>query len=280
MKSIKADLHIHTIYSPDSKQGPEQIVRRAKKKGIGAVALCDHNTCESFNWISENTDKDGVYQGIIVVPACEISTDRGHILGLFLKEPLNLDSLVSTDVYSYKDVHSAIKKAGGIVCAAHPFESVNVCTDYLSMVDCIEVYNARAASINDKANSAAAVYAEKISKPYTAGSDAHILNEIGNAFLEVKLVEVSLLELKTAVLKGDGIVWGKESSMRNRALSQLIKQYKLKNEPALFKRILVLTFFCLIDLLKFAGLINKDKGTISMKEGNAHVSNSKDREKS
>jgi len=38
-----ADLHVHTWFS-DSTRSPEEMAREAKARGIGLVAVCDHNT--------------------------------------------------------------------------------------------------------------------------------------------------------------------------------------------------------------------------------------------
>ncbi|HEY5638903.1 MAG TPA: PHP domain-containing protein, partial [Dehalococcoidia bacterium] len=41
---IRADLHNHSYYSPDSVASPEQLLRRAKARGIDVLAVTDHDT--------------------------------------------------------------------------------------------------------------------------------------------------------------------------------------------------------------------------------------------
>ena len=43
---VKVDLHVHTIYSRDSLITPKDLVFYAKKRGLTAVAITDHNTVE------------------------------------------------------------------------------------------------------------------------------------------------------------------------------------------------------------------------------------------
>lgn len=78
------DLHTHSTYS-DGTFSPEQLVRLAEKKGISAVALCDHNTVAGLPEFLAAAAKTNVE----AVPGVEFSTEyRGvelHILGLFVK---------------------------------------------------------------------------------------------------------------------------------------------------------------------------------------------------
>ena len=43
-----ADLHIHTCFS-DGTQTPKEIVDIAKKKGLDAISICDHNTIDAYD---------------------------------------------------------------------------------------------------------------------------------------------------------------------------------------------------------------------------------------
>ena len=39
---IRADMHIHTYYS-DGGQSPAEVVRAAKARGVGLIAVTDHD---------------------------------------------------------------------------------------------------------------------------------------------------------------------------------------------------------------------------------------------
>ena len=78
------DLHTHSVYS-DGTLTPAELVAEAKKIGLSAIALTDHNTVAGlpeFVSAAENS-------GVMAVPGVEFSTDYGntelHILALFVQ---------------------------------------------------------------------------------------------------------------------------------------------------------------------------------------------------
>jgi predicted metal-dependent phosphoesterase TrpH len=77
------DLHIHTTES-DGTLTPSQVVRYAKEKGLKAVAITDHDTIHG----NEEAIKEGVNEGVEVIPGVEISVDYSpgtmHMLGYFI----------------------------------------------------------------------------------------------------------------------------------------------------------------------------------------------------
>lgn len=82
--TVFCDLHNHSVFS-DGTDTPAQLLDRAEKLGLAAIALTDHNTVaglQSFLAAAEGRD-------IWAIPGTEFSTDwQGtelHILGLFLK---------------------------------------------------------------------------------------------------------------------------------------------------------------------------------------------------
>ncbi len=84
------DLHTHTTAS-DGTLTPAELVRRAKDRGLAAVAITDHDT------VSGNAEAldAGAELGLEVVAGCEISADHAggpmHILAYFLpRQPTHL----------------------------------------------------------------------------------------------------------------------------------------------------------------------------------------------
>ncbi|OBZ14545.1 phosphatase [Bacillus sp. FJAT-27264] len=79
----RCDLHTHTQAS-DGMQPPTENVRLAWEKGLGAVAITDHDTVAG---ITEALQAGNKY-GITVVPGVEISTRSGgkdiHVLGYYV----------------------------------------------------------------------------------------------------------------------------------------------------------------------------------------------------
>ncbi len=75
------DMHTHSTAS-DGSMSPIELVREAKKQGLSAIALTDHDTVEGVAEALEEGDRLGVE----VVPGIEISVNykpEMHILGYF-----------------------------------------------------------------------------------------------------------------------------------------------------------------------------------------------------
>ncbi|MBE3101721.1 MAG: PHP domain-containing protein [Firmicutes bacterium] len=83
-KNGNADLHNHTIAS-DGLLTPTQLIGYAKKKGLQAVAITDHDTTDGIAEALETGQK----AGIEIIPGIEINTQVAsseiHILGYFIQ---------------------------------------------------------------------------------------------------------------------------------------------------------------------------------------------------
>lgn len=81
---LPIDLHVHTNAS-DGTYSPREVVRLAAERGLGAVAITDHDTVAG---VSEAQDEGGV-AGVEVIAGVELScqADFGilHILGYFVE---------------------------------------------------------------------------------------------------------------------------------------------------------------------------------------------------
>jgi DNA repair ATPase RecN len=81
------DLHTHTpasaCYRHDHE--PEEIVQTALEKGMGAIAVTDHNTAawiDAMKQAAENVEVDG--RQLVIFPGVEISVHEGyHVVALF-----------------------------------------------------------------------------------------------------------------------------------------------------------------------------------------------------
>lgn len=122
------DLHTHSVFS-DGTDTPAQIVEKAVRTGLSAVALCDHNTVDGLpDFLSAACGK-----ATDLIPGAEFSVDyKGtelHLLGLFIptayfcqisrlmedvnrrKEESNLELIASLNRAGYCLDYGSIKAA-------------------------------------------------------------------------------------------------------------------------------------------------------------------------
>jgi predicted metal-dependent phosphoesterase TrpH len=76
---ISADLHVHTTFSKDSLITPKDLIFYAKKRGLNAVAVTDHDYLDGAYKIAKETD-------FLVIPGMEVSSGDGHIVALNVQE--------------------------------------------------------------------------------------------------------------------------------------------------------------------------------------------------
>lgn len=82
MKTLRADLHVHTCLSPCADKGmsPAGVVREAKEKQLDVIAICDHNSAENVEAACRVAER----MDITVIGGMEIcSREEVHMLGLF-----------------------------------------------------------------------------------------------------------------------------------------------------------------------------------------------------
>ena len=166
---LKADLHVHTIYSSDSVITPKELVFYAKKRGLTAVAVTDHNQVNGALKIAKETD-------FLIIPGTEVSSLTGHIVGLNVQELIPRG--LTTD-----ETADRIHEAGGIVIACHPFALFkgSIGKHVSAKFDAVEVINASAFPFN-RATRQAHQLAERLKLPEVAGTDAHYGPVIGQAY--------------------------------------------------------------------------------------------------
>jgi glycosyltransferase involved in cell wall biosynthesis len=175
---IDVDLHMHTDHSPDCATPVEVLLAEAKERGLGAIAVTDHNE------ISGALEAHAKAQGIKVIVAEEIKTaDQGEVIGLFIKERIPRGLTLEETI-------AEIKRQGGLVYVPHPFDRLHSVPDYehllpvLDQVDAIEVFNPRVAI--GEFNEEAARFAAKYRIPAGAGSDAHVPQGLGSVRIRMR----------------------------------------------------------------------------------------------
>jgi 3',5'-nucleoside bisphosphate phosphatase len=85
MKTILADLHIHTALSPCASRQmlPRKIVRTSLDRSLTMIAICDHNSAANVRAVIEAARRESG-DALKVVPGIEVTTrEEVHVLGLF-----------------------------------------------------------------------------------------------------------------------------------------------------------------------------------------------------
>ncbi len=167
---------MHSQYSMDCNTPLEKIIERCQEVGVNCIALCDHGTAEGALRLREIAP-------FRVIVAEEVLTPHGEIMGMFLEETI-------PSGLSVPEVISRIRAQGGLVCIPHPFDrfrhsalNSQVIEEIADQIDIFEVLNARGVLGRDSARAEA--FAAKHGLVRSAGSDAHTLREIGNAYVEM-----------------------------------------------------------------------------------------------
>ena len=186
---IKADLHVHTTYSKDSLITPKDLIYYAKKRGLNAIAVTDHNELEGAYKIAKETD-------FLIIPGMEVSSSDGHIVAL------NVKKLIPKG-FSAAETVLRIHNAGGIAIACHPFVYFKGCLreKVSSTFDAIEVINARAFPFKNSVKKAEEA-AERFKLSRVAGTDAHYGPQIGYGYTVIDTSEPSVEAIAKAIVDG------------------------------------------------------------------------------
>ncbi|MEM2522230.1 MAG: CehA/McbA family metallohydrolase [Candidatus Bathyarchaeia archaeon] len=186
---LKIDLHVHTCYSHDGLTTPKELVAYAKKAGLDGVAITDHDRMDCAIKLAKTLNFP------IIIPGIEISSLKGHILGINLQEevPKNLDINETID---------RIHELGGLAVACHPNAPIksSLKGDLNPRFDAVEVVNASAFPFRRSIKKAREM-ASSLGLAQVAGSDAHYAPEIGSAYTLVE-AEHNIEEIVKAISRG------------------------------------------------------------------------------
>jgi predicted metal-dependent phosphoesterase TrpH/glycosyltransferase involved in cell wall biosynthesis len=178
--SIHCDLHMHTDHSPDCATPVDVLLETARDRGLGAIAITDHN--EISGALEARELAEGM-DGIKVIVAEEVKTaDEGEVIGLFIEEKIDRGMTMLETI-------AEIKRQGGLVYVPHPFDRLHSVPDYEHLlkivedIDIIEVFNPRIAfsAFNEEAERFAAKYRVVPG----AGSDSHVAQGLGSVAIRL-----------------------------------------------------------------------------------------------
>ncbi len=191
--NLKAELHCHSTLS-DGYGSIEQCIHVAQRKKLDVLAITDHDNAsgvlEFWNYQPDS---------LVVIPGEEISTDKGHVIGLFIQRTIQPGP--------FSQVMEQLYEQNAFPVLAHPYhipifnmirnKSIRSWdeNDLLSIKG-FEIYNAHN---RPQANALAVRWAKKKLKTFTSGSDAHFLFEIGNAITIIESDKKSLSAIQDAL---------------------------------------------------------------------------------
>jgi predicted metal-dependent phosphoesterase TrpH len=177
-KLIHVDLHMHTNHSHDCATSVDRLLETAKERGLGAIAVTDHNEVSGALEARERAN------GIKVIVGEEVKTkDQGEVIGLFIEEKIPRGLTLQETI-------AAIRGQGGLVYVPHPFDRMHSVPDYEHLldvvedIDAIEVFNPRVAfsAFNEEAERFAAKYRIVAG----AGSDSHVPQGLGSVKIAMR----------------------------------------------------------------------------------------------
>ena len=175
---IFCDLHMHTDHSPDCATPVDLLLDTAKRRGLGAIAITDHNEISGALEARQRAD------GIKVIVSEEVKTaHEGEVIGLFIEEKIPRGMSLSETI-------DAIHAQGGLAYVPHPFDRMHSVPDYEHLlkvvedIDILEVFNARiiARGFNEEAQR----FADKYRIVAGAGSDSHVAQGLGTVKIRMR----------------------------------------------------------------------------------------------
>jgi predicted metal-dependent phosphoesterase TrpH len=193
--TLKVDFHTHT--ADDLKDyisfSAEQLIDRAARLGIDAVAITNHDIV-TFN---RELEEYAAERGVLLIPGVELTLSNKHVL------VINPDFRRAPDSGSLEDL-ARIRSAANLIIAPHPFYPGFKClgsklakhSEFFDAVEFSFFYNHL---INR--NKKAVRFAVANGKPLVGSSDSHNLWQVGTTYTLVE-AEKNIPSIVAAVKDG------------------------------------------------------------------------------
>jgi PHP family Zn ribbon phosphoesterase len=241
LRSIKADLHVHTCLSPcaDLDMSPLGVVREAVRKGLDLIGVCDHNSAENVLAVK----KAGRQSGLLVIGGMEVSSsEEAHLLVFFEldEDLLRFQDVIyrhltganderafgqqviadeedgvtgfcerlligATSLPAEKIIHEArAGKGESLVIAAHVDREANSIIGQLGFIPPRLELDAAEVSRHTAVVEAITRFPDCKNYPVITGSDAHTTGDIGTRSFYLTVEDGSIAEIKKALAGRDG----------------------------------------------------------------------------
>ncbi len=196
-----ADLHIHTSFSDGTAPARNVLDWAQERTDLNVIAITDHDDIAG-SLLAREVWAKGDYR-FDFVTGVEITTIEGHLLALFVEEPLpNLCRL--------EQAMEAVHKQGGICVAPHPLNWLTRSLGRrelrrfrLGREDGLRLHGIELANCSPgsglRRRQAAELNAVELGLAEIGGSDAHFLDFIGGAY--TVFPGTTGADLRTAILQ-------------------------------------------------------------------------------
>ncbi|MCR5485761.1 MAG: CehA/McbA family metallohydrolase [Clostridiales bacterium] len=111
---LKGDTHMHTNVS-DGALPPEELLKKAKKRGFDFIMITDHNRHGAGN-------KSYYYEGMLVIPGEEVTQSKFGHLNIWGSGTPTMDGVRPETSDVYYEAANAAHENGGFVSINHPFD--------------------------------------------------------------------------------------------------------------------------------------------------------------
>ena len=196
---VRVDLHVHSVYSPDSSLPIETIIGRLAYQGLRGFALTDHNSVRGHAELAALRSKHSAY---LLLPGVEVSTADGHLLAFGVSEAPPPRRPVAESV-------EWVRAHGGEAVPAHPFRWAHGVGRRLVETVPVRAIETRNGHNSEVANLRAEEVAARRRIGTTGGSDAHELRDLGRAYTEFDASVATVDDLLEAIRRGRTVADGK-----------------------------------------------------------------------
>jgi PHP family Zn ribbon phosphoesterase len=191
---------------------PAGIVKEAARRGLGLIAVCDHNTAEAALPVMEAAS--AIEGGPAVIAGIEITTrEEAHVLGWFPSAQeageaagaLQVDPALSSaaTTHSLSEAVDLIHRHGGLAAAAHVDRRSFSVPGQLGFIPPDVPFDALEISAAGVRRGRAEAFAS-LGLPLVSSSDCHFLQDMGCGFTLLDVEEPAFSELARALGRREG----------------------------------------------------------------------------
>ncbi len=216
-KRGKADLHVHTSFS-DGMAGARELLDYVEAHtDLDVLAITDHDDIRGALQARDIWARGSYRFGLVT--GAELTTIEGHLLALFVDEPL-------PNLCHMEKALEAIHKLGGVAVAPHPMNPFTRSLGARELRRAQGLHGIEAASCSPGGamrRAKALALNRELRLAEVGGSDAHFLDFIAGAYTSFQ--GSTPAELKQAILNGETAAMdGRRPSLREIGVRRLALQ--------------------------------------------------------